>query len=87
MLQLYERVYLSDTDLSTVASHDLYRIFMILAVGSITGHRNGTFPDHPFGYYLAALQHFDKDFLLHGVNAIQDLLLIARLAIYHHIGM
>lgn len=59
---------------------------MILAIGSITGHRKGAFQEHPFGYYLAALQHFDQDFLLKGVSAIQDLMLIARFAIYHHIG-
>lgn len=83
---LFERVFLSELPPRDIKTHDLYRIFMIIAIGSVSSHRNGTHDAHPFGYYLAALQYFDKNFLLNGLSAIQDLMLIARFGIYHHTG-
>ena len=43
-------------------------------------------PQHPEGYYRAALQHLGPEFLTRGVESIQDLLLIGRFGVYHHIG-
>ena len=59
---------------------------MILATGSITLYRNGGHAHHSFGYYLAAMRHFDAGFMANGVSAIQDLLLICRFGVYHHTG-
>ncbi|PVH79230.1 hypothetical protein DL98DRAFT_560888 [Cadophora sp. DSE1049] len=86
---LHGRVYLAGNDLKDIASYDLFRMFMILAVGSIILHRKNSEAQwlHPYGYYLSALQHFDEDFLLNGVSAVQDLMLIARFGIYHHTGI
>jgi hypothetical protein len=70
-----------------VASHDLFRVFMISAIGSVLPHRNGSYDAHPFGHFLAAMQHFDQNFLVGGIYAIQDLQLIGRFGIYHHIGI
>lgn len=33
------------------------------------------------------MRHFDTGFMADGISAIQDLLLICRFAIYHHIGL
>lgn len=68
------------------SNHDVFRAFMILAIGSVLPYRNGEFEHHPYGYYLTALNHFDDRFLSGGLASIQDLLLIGRFAIYHHIG-
>ncbi|TID00035.1 Protein STB5 [Colletotrichum higginsianum] len=66
--------------------HDLFRAFMILAVGSVFPYRNGAHHQHPEGYYLAALQHLGADFLTRGLDSVQDLLLVCRFGIYHRIG-
>ncbi|KAK2596289.1 hypothetical protein N8I77_013185 [Diaporthe amygdali] len=71
---------------SSPAPRDLFRTFMILATGSITLYRSGRHAHHSFGYYRAAMRHFDTGFMADGIPAIQDLLLICRFAIYHHIG-
>lgn len=60
---------------------------MILAIGSVLPFLNGTHDQHPEGYYLAALQRMDSDFLTRGLASIQNLLLICRFGIYHRIGM
>ncbi|KAJ5812470.1 hypothetical protein N7474_008771 [Penicillium riverlandense] len=88
----YSRVFLSTSENQQPgfpeqhASHDLFRAFMILAIGSVLPYRNGEFEHHPYGYYLSALKFFDDKFLSGGLASIQDLLLIGRFAIYHHIG-
>jgi hypothetical protein len=89
---LFTRVYpqdaLSQNILSqNVSAHDLFRTFMILAMGSLIPFRKGHSQSHPFGFYLAAMRHFESTFLARGLSAIQDLLLICRFGIYHHIGM
>ncbi|KAH8645932.1 fungal-specific transcription factor domain-containing protein [Tricladium varicosporioides] len=83
--QLYTRVFLSQAPQNNTR-HDMFRTFMILAIGSVTLHRTGNHPFHPFGYYVSAMQHFDSNFLTNGLSSIQDLLLIGRFGIYHHIG-
>lgn len=59
---------------------------MILWIGSINLHRTGKHQQHPYGYYLSAMKYFDPDFLSKGLSAVQNLLLIGRFGIYHHIG-
>ncbi|KAJ5331443.1 hypothetical protein N7476_001226 [Penicillium atrosanguineum] len=89
---IYSRVYLSSPEdqkrqLSEQdANHDLLRAFMILAIGSVLPYRNGEVEHHPYGYYLSALKYFDDGFLSGGLASIQDLLLVGRFAIYHHVG-
>ena len=60
---------------------------MILAISSVIPYRKQMHQQPPFGYYLAAMQYFDPLFLATGPLGIQDLLLICRFGIYHHIGM
>lgn len=69
-----------------VSDHDLFRAFMILAVGSVVLYRNGIIEHHPYGYYLSAIKYLDDTILSKGLESIQDLLLVGRFAIYHHIG-
>lgn len=83
---VYQRVFLSGKEASQSASHDLFRAFMLLATGSIQSYRRGSHQWHPYGYFLSAMQHFKSDFLSRGIQSIQDLLLVGRFGIYHHIG-
>lgn len=87
VLQLYERVTSADYHGRENTAHDLFRTFMILAIASVVPHRQGVHGKSPFGYYLAAMDNFDVNFLACGISAIQDLLFISRFGIYHHIGL
>ncbi|KAL4876986.1 fungal-specific transcription factor domain-containing protein [Aspergillus karnatakaensis] len=82
---LYRRVFLTDNGVAH-SHHDLFRSFMILAIGSIHSFRRGSHPWHPYGYFLSAMQHSKSDILSRGIRSIQDLLLVGRFGIYHHIG-
>ncbi|KAJ6120676.1 hypothetical protein N7523_004956 [Penicillium sp. IBT 18751x] len=89
---IYSRVFMStseDQQCQTSdqdTNHDLLRAYMILAIGSVVPYRNGEVDHHPYGYYLSALKYFDDGFLSGGLASIQDLLLVGRFAIYHHVG-
>ncbi|KAL0931565.1 Zn(II)2Cys6 transcription factor [Colletotrichum truncatum] len=83
---LYRRIFSSRPDNRTFPDYDLFRAFLILAIGSIFPYQNGTHSQHPEGYYLAALQHMGADFLTRGLDSVQDLLLVCRFGIYHRIG-
>ncbi|KAK2008505.1 hypothetical protein LZ32DRAFT_539881 [Colletotrichum eremochloae] len=80
------RIFSSPLASQSAPSHDRFRAFMILAMGSVLPYRNGTHHQHPEGYYLAALQHLGTDFLTRGLSSVQDLLLVCRFGIYHRIG-
>ncbi|KAK1978844.1 hypothetical protein LZ30DRAFT_727887 [Colletotrichum cereale] len=80
------RIFSSRLASQSAPSHDLFRAFMILAMGSVLPYRNGIHHQHPEGYYLAALQHLGTDFLTRGLGSVQDLLLVCRFGIYHRIG-
>lgn len=71
---------------SSKVSHNLFRTFMILAIASVLPYRQGTHPHHPYGYFLSAMQNLDDALLSRGLHSIQDLLLVGRFGIYHHIG-
>ncbi|KAL4908668.1 hypothetical protein BDW74DRAFT_188575 [Aspergillus multicolor] len=83
---VYTRVFTEPGTPEGHPEHDLFRVFMLLAIGSIHPFRRGTHPWHPYGYFLSAMQHFKSDNLSRGLQSIQDLLLVGRFGIYHHIG-
>ncbi|KAL2060211.1 hypothetical protein VTL71DRAFT_9606 [Oculimacula yallundae] len=83
---IFDRVYAEPSSPPKHSKHDLFTIFMIIAVGSVIPYRKGTHDNHPFSYYLAALDFFDPNFLGQTLRGIQDLLLVARFGIYYHIG-
>lgn len=85
MHDIFERVY----RLNSAASYspqDYFRLFMIFAVSGVSRFRAGRSCEHPYGYYLAALTHIDAIPLIGSADAVQNLLLIARFGMYHHIG-
>ncbi|KAL4999924.1 hypothetical protein BDV10DRAFT_200377 [Aspergillus recurvatus] len=83
---VYDRVFTATASDQHPCQHDLFRAFMLLAIGSIHPFRRGSLQGHPYGYFLSALQHFQSDSLSRGLQSIQDLLLVGRFGIYHHIG-
>lgn len=68
-------------------SHDLFRALIICAIASVIPYRTGAHPQHPGGYYRAALHSIGPQLLTRGLDSIQDLLLIGRFGVYHHIGI
>jgi len=87
--RLYHSVFSADRSAQQTprpSEYDMFRAFMILAIGSIRMYRSGTHKNHPYGYYLAAMQHLDGTTFSRRIDAIQDLLLVVRFGIYHHIS-
>lgn len=87
MRELHSRVFSNTEHVTVERADDLFRAFMICAIGSVMPYRNGKHSQHPEGYYLAALGHLDSRFLARGLRSVEDLLLlICRFGIYHNIG-
>ncbi|KAL4983678.1 hypothetical protein BDW68DRAFT_194184 [Aspergillus falconensis] len=83
---VYHAVFTPSESEQRHSTHNLFRAFMLLAIGSIHPFRRGAHQGHPYGYFLSAMQHFQLDSLSRGIQSIQDLLLVGRFGIYHHIG-
>ncbi|RGP79808.1 hypothetical protein FLONG3_2122 [Fusarium longipes] len=83
---LHDRLFNNQNASAPVTSHELFRAFMICAIGSVLPYRNRLHDRHPGAYYNAALQYLGTEFLTRGLDSIQDLLLICRFGIYHPIG-
>lgn len=84
--ELHSRVFSNIERDTFERADDLFRAFMICAIGAVMPYRNGKHSQHPEGYYLAALRHLDSRFLARGLRSVEDLLLICRFGIYHNIG-
>ncbi|KAJ4986211.1 Zn(II)2Cys6 transcription factor [Stagonosporopsis vannaccii] len=65
---------------------DRFRLLMVFAISATTRYRAGLSPQHPYGYYLAAESCLGSIPLIQNTEALQNLLLIARFGMYHHIG-
>ncbi|KAL7757198.1 hypothetical protein ACKLNR_011725 [Fusarium oxysporum f. sp. zingiberi] len=83
---LHQRLFNGQGTSTKATSHDLFRAFMICAIGAVLPYRNKLHHRHPEAYYNAALQHLGTEFLTRGLDSVQDLLLICRFGIYHPIG-
>ena len=59
---------------------------MILAIASVPMFRKGQIADNPYGYFMAAQQFANKIPMIGSVDGIQNLLLIARFAMYYYIS-
>lgn len=81
----FKRVYSPETVASS-SPQDYFRLYMIFAISGVSRFRSGLSSEHPYGYYLAALTHIEAVPLIGSADAIQNLLLIARFGMYHHIG-
>ncbi|KAI1069505.1 hypothetical protein LB507_008571 [Fusarium sp. FIESC RH6] len=83
---LHHRLFSNPNTSGQVTNHDLFRAFMICAIGAVLPYRNRLHDRHPEAYYNAALQYLGTEFLTRGLESVQDLLLICRFGIYHPIG-
>lgn len=59
---------------------------MVFAISATTRYRAGLCTQHPYGYYLAAEACLGSIPLIQDIEALQNLLLIARFGMYHQIG-
>ncbi|KAH7169921.1 fungal-specific transcription factor domain-containing protein [Dactylonectria macrodidyma] len=84
--ELHQRLFMNATRPEDAAHHDLFRAFLICAIGSILPYSNGLHRQHPEGYYHAALQYLGPQCLTRGLDSAQDLLLVCRFGIYYYIG-
>lgn len=90
MLNVFNRVYSLSATSESPSAQDFFRIFMVFAISETTRHRacqdttHGG--EHPYGYYFAAEAYLSQIPLIQNPEAIQNLLLIARFGMYHHIG-
>ncbi|KAM5344649.1 hypothetical protein ACJ41O_013184 [Fusarium nematophilum] len=83
---LHHRLFITPNGIKDATDFDLFRAFMICAIGSVLPYRNRLHHQHPEGYYHSALQHVGPRFLTRGLDSAQDLLLVCRFGIYHPIG-
>lgn len=60
---------------------------MVSAISSVTMFRRGLIEEHPYGFYRSASYLLPHIPLIGSVQGIQNLLMIARFAMYYHIGI
>jgi hypothetical protein len=83
VLSIFDRVY----DSSIISSdQDQFRLLMVFAISATTRYRAGLSNEHPYGYFMTAEKYLGNIPLIKDVDAIQNLLLVARFGMYHHIG-
>lgn len=66
---------------------DLYTFFMLCSVSAVRLRRQGVICQHPYSFFLTAQTHAEHINLVSGMTALQNLLLLARVAVYFHTGM
>jgi hypothetical protein len=90
ILDAFSRIYAPSTRSERPSAQDYFRLLMVFAISETTRHRacQGIDDDaaRPYGYYLAAEPYLASIPLIKDTNAIQNLLLVARFSMYHHIG-
>jgi hypothetical protein len=90
MLDIFNRIYSPSPTSARPSAQDYFRLLMVFAISETTRHRAcqgaGADTGHPYGYYLAAESYLASIPLIKDPDAIQNLLIIARFGMYHHIG-
>ena len=81
----FDRIYRA-TGTEQPGAQDMFTILMIFAIAAVTMYRNGKIREHPYGYYLSAMRHLGRIPYTTGKQGVQNLLLVARFGVYHHIG-
>jgi hypothetical protein len=79
----FHRVYSSTEEQQTAT--DLYRLYMIVAIASVTTYRRGLTHQHPYGYFRAAQRYFAQAGAVGDARAVQNVLLVARFSMYYHV--
>ena len=86
VLGMFRRLYCPLAEDSPITVQDRFRLFMVFAISATTRSRAGLSPENPYGYFKAAQSYLRGIPLIKDLDAIQNLLLIARFGMYHHIG-
>ncbi|KAK7593276.1 hypothetical protein V3481_004365 [Fusarium oxysporum f. sp. vasinfectum] len=74
-------------NLTAEQRHDIFQLYMAIAIGSIRLFRDKTFDQHPFGFFSAALEmNPPADSRYNTLGNIENLILIARFGVYYNIG-
>lgn len=81
----FDRIYRA-TGTEQPGAQDMFTILMIFAIAAVTMYRNGKIREHPYGYYLSAMRHLGRIPYTTGKQGVQNLLLVARFGVYHHVG-
>ncbi|TXC10378.1 hypothetical protein FocTR4_00005976 [Fusarium oxysporum f. sp. cubense] len=75
-------------NLTAEQRHDIFQLYMAIAIGSIRLFRDKTFDQHPFGFFSAALEmNPPAESRYNTLGNIENLILIARFGVYYNIGM
>ncbi|THW72504.1 hypothetical protein D6D19_06454 [Aureobasidium pullulans] len=85
IIQSFDRIYHAP-ETQQPGPQDMFTILMIFAIAAVTMHRTGQIREHPYGYYLSAMRHLGRIPHTAGKQGVQNLLLVARFGIYHHVG-
>ncbi|KAH0335984.1 gluconolactonase, partial [Aureobasidium melanogenum] len=85
IMQSFDSIY-QTREPQQSSPQDMFTILMIFAVAAVTMHRQGKIREHPYGYYLSAMRHLGQIPHSKGKDGVQNLLLVARFGIYHHVG-
>jgi hypothetical protein len=85
IIRMLERTY-AHNDLESADASDRFRLLMICAIATVPLRRRGLVDLHPYSFFSAACRLADDIPLLDGIEALQNLLLIARFGVYFHIG-
>jgi hypothetical protein len=83
VLRIFDRVYDATLEAS---NQDHFRLLMVFAISATTRYRAGISNEHPYGYFMSAEKYLGSIPLIKDIDAIQNLLLVARFGMYHHIG-
>ena len=83
VLDLLQRGYYSND--APASAEDMYRLFMVFAISSVTTYRRGQTHVHPYGYFRAAQRFAPQVSMVGSIAGVQNLLLVARFAMYYHI--
>ncbi|KAJ4229600.1 hypothetical protein NW760_007452 [Fusarium oxysporum] len=75
-------------NLTAEQRHDIFQLYMAIAIGSIRLFRDKTFDQHPFGFFSAALEmNPPAESRYNTLGNIENLILIARFGVYYNIGI
>ncbi|KAF0641085.1 hypothetical protein FPSE5266_06887 [Fusarium pseudograminearum] len=75
-------------NLTVEQRHDIFQLYMAIAIGSIRLFREKTLDQHPFGFFSAALEmNPPAESRYNTLGNIENLILIARFGVYYNIGM
>ncbi|KAJ4354122.1 uncharacterized protein N0V89_005855 [Didymosphaeria variabile] len=85
VLGIFNRLYSPSVE-NPITNQDRFRLFMVFAISATTRHRAGLSAEDPYGYFKAAEGYLVSVPLIKDLDAVQNLLLIARFGMYHHIG-